>query len=375
MNLTNLTYFIAAAEELNFTRAARRLYISQQALSSHIAKLEEYYQVPLFDRGNPMTLTDAGRVLYQSAVQITETLELCDRRLQDIKDFTRGSLSVGIPVTRGTMMLPQLCSAFHQLYPKVHLEIFEGQTTPEVEQALAAGKIDLAVGYVPQDATNIVSVPLYRETYVLVAPNQLLAEMFPPHTLVAMKRKPQSIAAFAGLPFVGQIETTMGGKVFRQLCREADVTPHVVLTTANILTLLNLCVAGLGVCTLPSTFVRQSDALPGLRGAGIVGPETLRRVTVFELNSATGCAAKCSPRPGGSLSIWPRSCSTTEAFSLRFHRKFFLNQKRAEGRCAAQRPSAFCVDPGLTVTDPCPAPPIPWFFSHRRAFLRSGGSE
>ena len=134
MNLTNLTYFIAAAEELNFTRAARRLYISQQALSSHIAKLEEYYQVPLFDRGNPMTLTDAGRVLYQSAVQVTETLELCDRRLQDIKDFTRGSLSVGIPVTRGTMMLPQLCSAFHQLYPKVHLEIFEGQTTPEVEQ-------------------------------------------------------------------------------------------------------------------------------------------------------------------------------------------------------------------------------------------------
>ena len=114
--------------------------------------------------------------------------------------------------------------------------------------------------------------------------------MFPPHTLVAMKRKPQSIAAFAGLPFVGQIETTMGGKVFRQLCREADVTPHVVLTTANILTLLNLCVAGLGVCTLPSTFVRQSDALPGLRGAGIVGPETLRRVTVFELNSATGSA-------------------------------------------------------------------------------------
>ena len=290
MELRHIRYFIAVAEELNFTRAARRLYISQQALSSHIAKLEEYYQVPLFDRGNPMTLTDAGRVLYQSAVQVTETLELCDRRLQDIKDFTRGSLSVGIPVTRGTMMLPQLCSAFHQLYPKVHLEIFEGQTTPEVEQALAAGKIDLAVGYVPQDATNIVSVPLYRETYVLAAPNQLLAEMFPPHTLEAMKRKPQSIAAFAGLPFVGQIETTMGGKVFLQLCREADVTPHVVLTTANILTLLNLCVAGLGVCTLPSTFVRQSDALPGLRGAGIVGPETLRRVTVFELNSATGSA-------------------------------------------------------------------------------------
>ena len=60
-SLTSLKCFAAAAEELNFTRAAKRLFISQQALSSHISKLEEYYGVRLFDRGIPMTLTDAGR--------------------------------------------------------------------------------------------------------------------------------------------------------------------------------------------------------------------------------------------------------------------------------------------------------------------------
>ncbi len=58
-SLTSLKCFAAAAEELNFTRAAKRLFISQQALSSHISKLEEYYGVRLFDRGIPMTLTDA----------------------------------------------------------------------------------------------------------------------------------------------------------------------------------------------------------------------------------------------------------------------------------------------------------------------------
>ena len=63
MNLRSLEYFLAAAEELNFTRAAERLFITQQALSSHISKLEEYYGVRLFDRGIPMTLTDAGRAL------------------------------------------------------------------------------------------------------------------------------------------------------------------------------------------------------------------------------------------------------------------------------------------------------------------------
>ena len=63
-SLTSLRCFLAAAEELNFTRAAKRIFISQQALSSHISKLEDYYQVKLFDRGSSgvsMTLTDAGR--------------------------------------------------------------------------------------------------------------------------------------------------------------------------------------------------------------------------------------------------------------------------------------------------------------------------
>ena len=50
MNLLNLRYFLVAAEELNFTRAARRLYISQQSLSGHILKLENYFGVELFDR-------------------------------------------------------------------------------------------------------------------------------------------------------------------------------------------------------------------------------------------------------------------------------------------------------------------------------------
>lgn len=107
-SLTSLKCFAAAAEELNFTRAAKRLFISQQALSSHISKLEEYYGVRLFDRGIPMTLTDAGRALQKHAREILSSVDDYAREVQDIKNFRQGELTVGIPVTRGTIMLPPL---------------------------------------------------------------------------------------------------------------------------------------------------------------------------------------------------------------------------------------------------------------------------
>ena len=70
MNFLNLKYFIVTAEEMNFTKAAKRLFISQQSLSNHIAKLEDYFGVQLFDRNTPLTLTDAGESLLKSARKI-----------------------------------------------------------------------------------------------------------------------------------------------------------------------------------------------------------------------------------------------------------------------------------------------------------------
>ena len=63
INFLNLEYFLVAAEELNFTRAAKKLYISQQSLSSHISNLEKEFDVVLFNRTSPLTLTYAGRAL------------------------------------------------------------------------------------------------------------------------------------------------------------------------------------------------------------------------------------------------------------------------------------------------------------------------
>lgn len=66
-----------------------------------------------------MTLTDAGRALQKHAREILSSVDDYAREVQDIKNFRQGELTVGIPVTRGTIMLPPLLSAFHQLFPQI----------------------------------------------------------------------------------------------------------------------------------------------------------------------------------------------------------------------------------------------------------------
>ena len=84
MNLKSLEYFIEVANDLNITSAAQRLYISQQALSAQIQKLEQYYGVTLFERQPKMRLTYAGEQLLEGAKKIIKDSEEITNSLSDI---------------------------------------------------------------------------------------------------------------------------------------------------------------------------------------------------------------------------------------------------------------------------------------------------
>ena len=108
LSLTSLRCFMAAAETMNFSRAAREMYISQQALSNHISNLEKEFDVQLFNRTTPLTLTYAGRALKLRAKQLLELKDETYRQLADIKDFTTGQISIGVSHTRGRFLLPAI---------------------------------------------------------------------------------------------------------------------------------------------------------------------------------------------------------------------------------------------------------------------------
>ena len=124
INFLNLEYFLVAAEELNFTRAAKKLFISQQSLSNHISNLEKEFDVVLFNRTSPLTLTYAGQALKARARELLDLRDETYKEISDIKDFSTGQLAIGVSHTRGRVILPEILPTKKK--GKAELQIWSG---------------------------------------------------------------------------------------------------------------------------------------------------------------------------------------------------------------------------------------------------------
>lgn len=254
MNFLNLEYFLVTAEELNFTRAAKRLYISQQSLSKHIANLEEHFGLRLFDRTPPMTLTPAGLSLMTQAKRLLALKNETELELHDIKDFRSGSLSLGVTHARGTVILPLVLPPFHKAFPQIKLRLFEG-TSQQLDEALLAGKVDLTIGFKPSDAPQVESEVLLAEKSVLVVPHQILKAYLPKQFQPYSTKTVPVLELLRNCPFVTISASTWAGAMFERYCRRMSVTPRIVIETVNIATMVALCLEGMGAIICPQIFL------------------------------------------------------------------------------------------------------------------------
>ena len=275
MNFLDLEYFLAAAEELNFTRAAKRLYISQQSLSKQIAHLERHFGGPLFDRNPPMTLTDAGKSLVDRARILLEYKKDAETQINDILDFRSGSLSVGVTHARGTVILPLVLPPFHQAFPQVKLRLVEG-TSQQLDEALLAGKVDITIGFKPHDAVNVESEELLNETSVLVVPHQIMDKYLPKISKeLRFQKTSPSIELFRSCPFVTISPHTWAGAMFERYCRKMSFTPRVLVETQNVATLVALGLEGMGIIMCPQIFLRKVNSL--------LDEQKLQNVSIYSL--------------------------------------------------------------------------------------------
>ncbi|MBQ1391653.1 MAG: LysR family transcriptional regulator [Firmicutes bacterium] len=155
MNFTTLKYFLTAAEELNITRAAARLFISQQALSSHIGKLEAELGVKLFDRLPSLTLTYAGRRMVEYAQQAVNLERQIHQMAGDVNNDQVGELRVGISHTCGRAILPSILPRFRQTHPLVDIKLVEDNSA-EMEKELRQGDLDLMIDFLPKPQEGLV---------------------------------------------------------------------------------------------------------------------------------------------------------------------------------------------------------------------------
>lgn len=145
MDLKHLEYIVAIAEEKNISRAADKLYISQPTLSLFLSKLEQELGVCLFNRlKNALTLTYAGEIYVQAAKEILSTKKQAYKIIEDIIDFKKGHLTIGIPPDRGTTILPSIFPRFHEKYPGIKIDFIE-ENTNTLETLTQQGHIDFSL--------------------------------------------------------------------------------------------------------------------------------------------------------------------------------------------------------------------------------------
>ena len=170
MELRHLRYFVAVAEERNFTRAAQRLHIAQPPLSRQIQQLEETLGVQLFERNSrPLKLTETGKFFYSHAVQLlaqTADLESMTRRVGNIER----SLSIGFVGSTLYGMLPKIIRRFRDANTTVELSLHEMSTMDQI-RALKDGRIDIGFGRIRHEDANIRRVVLREERLIVALPD------------------------------------------------------------------------------------------------------------------------------------------------------------------------------------------------------------
>ena len=251
MDLRRLTCFLAVADELNFSRAAQRLHMSQPPLSQQIRLLEQEMGAQLFERSRrAVTLTPAGLLLQEKARQIVELHqqagELCRMAAHGLAGRLRIAFTASVPLFDA---FSAMLRDFRTRYPEVELGL-QHMTTGEQIAALTAGQID--IGFMRPSPAFRIPVPireqtLWRDELMLALPAKQAADS-----------QPVALSALADQPFVLHPSVLGGGlhEHILALCSEAGFVPRIAQPARETSTMLALVAAGLGLSIVPSVYER-----------------------------------------------------------------------------------------------------------------------
>ena len=252
MELRHLRYFIAVASAQNFTKAAATVHVSQPSLSVQIRALEDELGARLFDRlGRKVLLTQAGELFLDHAERAVRELERATQLVQEVHGAQRGRLVVGTLATVNSYLIPPLVSQFKQRFPHIHLQI-HSQPSNDIVSSVLANRLDLGICLLPLVDDRLLTVPLFEERLVLVAPTQ-----YP------LRQSRLRMKDLGGLPLVLMPADYCLRKMVEAECAEAQVKTDVVLEMTSPEGILQAVAEGAGLTILPELYVKLRS--PGAR--------------------------------------------------------------------------------------------------------------
>jgi DNA-binding transcriptional LysR family regulator len=271
MELRHLRYFVAVAEELNFSRAAERLHMAQPPLSHQIHSLEAELKVQLFDRTKrPLQITSAGKAFLEEARSTLAQVEQAVRMTRRIHQGELGYLTISFTSSMANSILPDILRAFRERYPSVEL-ILREENSASLIQGLRDRYTDITFIYKYRalpEVDNWGIITLDEQPLVVVLPEN--------HPLATHSKILFSDLAdeFFVIP-LQQVVYGLSAQIYH-LCSQAGFVPKIAQEAIFMVTILGLVAGGIGISILPSS-------VQSLQRKGVVYRPIQEQVSTLQL--------------------------------------------------------------------------------------------
>src|SRR3954469_8644819 len=265
MDIRPLRYFISVAEHLNFTEAAKQLYVAQPAVSQQIAYLEKKIGVRLFNRTkHSVELTNAGSVFLKDAREILKKLDESIKDAQQAENGLIGTINIGLLSVPVRDFLPPLIRKFRHKHPLVNIRLNYYHVGQMIEK-LKSDELDIAFTL----SLGLQSIGGLEYKNLWTQPHSIIVHQ--DHPLA--NRKSINIQELSQESFVmlGREESPPGFDLLLAACANHGFSPNLVNTASHIEAVLMMVDAEIGITILPKYF--QQYASPTLRFINIEGDD------------------------------------------------------------------------------------------------------
>ena len=244
MELRTLHYFTVVAQELNITRAAEKLNMSQPPLSNQIKALEEELGVQLFIRGKRhLELTEEGTLLLRRAVQIQELADKTRQEIASLREGMTGVIYLSMVEGRAPFLAARWIAGFREEFPLVRYNLWNG-SSDDVLDRLHKGLADLAVIAAPYDTEHLEGFPVGREPWI--------AMLHPDHPLAQPIGDTIPLSSLAGEPLIVPSRKSRMDAI-RRWFGEVGAEPHILCEMSNYVDAAALTSQGVGISIFPQT--------------------------------------------------------------------------------------------------------------------------
>jgi len=270
MDLRQLRYLVALAEERHFTRAAEREHVAQPALSQQIRRLEQEVGQPLVERTTRrVRINEAGQLLVARARRILAEVEAANAELQALSGLLSGHVTVGAMHTMGPIDVSRVLAAFRKRHPGVELTVRE-QSSEELAQMLRIDELDIAFLSVTEKiATHGLALRqlIQEELVVILSPEHRLAD-----------RRRLRMSELAGEQFISYREGARLRELLSAAGHQVGFEPRVTLESNESQRIRRLVAYGLGVAIVPRSDAGEPDA--DVKVVRLVEPSLKRDITL-----------------------------------------------------------------------------------------------